>query len=71
MPSTSGRLFWGAEGVGAEVTNTQERTAAAQALPQLDSADERAQRGQPLRKSQVHGSQQAQADLEGHGAPQR
>ena len=42
MPGTSGRLFWGAEGVGEEVTNTH---------------DERAQRGPALRKSQVNGSQ--------------
>ena len=70
-PGTSGRLFLDAEGVGAEVTNTQERTTTSHALPHVDNADERAQRGPALRKSQVHGSQQAQADLEGHGAPQR
>ena len=57
--------------MGAEVKNTQETTTAAHALPHVDNADERAQRGPALRKSQVHGSEQAHADLEGHGAPQR
>jgi hypothetical protein len=51
--------------MGAEVTNTQERTTTSHALPHVDNADERAQRGPALHKSQVHGSQQAEADLEG------
>jgi hypothetical protein len=33
--------FWGAEGVGAEVKITQERTAAAHALPHVDNTDGR------------------------------
>ena len=40
-PGSSGRLFWGAEGVGTELKITQERTRAAHALPHVDTADGR------------------------------
>jgi hypothetical protein len=65
-PGTSGRLFWGAEGVGAKVKITQERTAAAHALPHVDNADERVQGGPAIRTHQAHGSRNAQADMEGN-----
>jgi hypothetical protein len=61
----------GGRGLGAEVKNTQEKTTAAHALPQVDNADGRTQRGPALRKSQVNSSQRAQADIEGHGAAPR
>ena len=66
MPGTSGRLFWGAERVDAEVKITQERATAARALPHVDNADERYQGGPFLRTYQAHGSRNAQADMEGN-----
>ena len=65
-PGTSGRLFWDAEGVGAEVTNTQERTTTSHGLPHVDTAGQQVQGGPALRTHQAHGSRHAQADMEGN-----
>jgi hypothetical protein len=63
--------FLGGRGGGRRGKNTQEKTTAAHAPPHVGNAGQRVQRGPALRTHQAQASLRAQADTEGHGAPQR